>query len=719
MSWYNKNIFAARQDSSAEAYLARNGIPPQIIQHVSTLPPDLKGKAVGFLTKNPQATIEMLMANIGQQKVQQPKAPPTPVLDARFANPQDKQQFLSQIPKEYHQWVTNLLNNQRFAFIPSEDGPRLFEALKNFSLIKTRGLPIEKDINQYKDLVQLETAVAQFSGTGSKAGGFLQHNPLSLPGVQLFKTLKDGTAVYRVSNADSLAKLGIGTKWCTREEYEPCQAQRYIQKYQNIYVFVQGGKPIMQMTPDLNQVMDVNDKDTSLPRELYGDFAQKLSEKTHVPVKLIMDFASEQKANDPKFVMKAIRQNGSAIQFASDEIKNNPQFVIEATKQNPDAFEWASDDIQNNENVLLEVNRIKGEFDFNNLSSSDIGGTLGEIFYGGARELGIEPTLTEFNYVNAYDQAMSIVDRGRGYQGMDSRIAGEAGPVLAEVAIDSDVQKLAKGYFTEDKMKAAAFKLAINAHKHPRMKYPDKLSPEYLEPMLAPYWATAEADVRARMEHYRDDTKRNPPTPEQIQKNIRSSAFQLMQAAPLLERGSVKTFEDLSPELQVRFMSEALDEEFSIGQVYEKRQRNEEENLDNYDDSYLYEGGYFPEEPVEIDFKSKKQFQIAHDQWQTEVDKIRDEQQDEWRKENLPFCLDDEIIETIEKKLPASKFKLPTWIGKFFSRQSGNRPSVLWAVESIMKKHKEQVALQRNEMRRRKRRVQRVAGWYGVAKISA
>jgi hypothetical protein len=166
-------------------------------------------------------------------------------------------------------------------------------------------------------------------------------------------------------------------------------------------------------------------------------------------------------------------------------------------------------------------------------------------------------------------------------------------------------------------------------------------------------------------------------------------------------------------------MAEALDEEFSIGQVYEKRQHNEEENSGNYDDSYLYDGGYFPDEPELEDFPSKKQWQIAHNKWEEEVDKIRSENEDEWRKENLPFCLDDEIIKSLEKKLPSSGFKLPAWIAKFYSKPGNNRPSVVWAVESIMKKHKEQVALQRNEMRRRKRRVQRVAGWYGVAKISA
>ena len=92
----------------------------------------------------------------------------------------------------------------------------------------------------------------------SKRSGGLGFDPLTLPGVD--KISQNGSFyTVAVNNAKSLAKLGEGTKWCTRESYTDCMAKKYINRYKYIYILFNHDMPIMQYTPDYFQIMDVND----------------------------------------------------------------------------------------------------------------------------------------------------------------------------------------------------------------------------------------------------------------------------------------------------------------------------------------------------------------------------------------------------------------------------------------------------------------------------
>ena len=145
-----------------------------------------------------------------------------------------------------------------------EDGARVKDALSNFQVMQ--GRLANKDINKYQTLNELEDALSKIEGTGSKRSGKLQVNPKSLPGVQLVDS-NGNSKLYSIvgslgagsgSGATSLARLGIGTKWCTRSDYTDCQANAYISHFGKMFIIVEDNKPIIQFTPDFSQVMDAD-----------------------------------------------------------------------------------------------------------------------------------------------------------------------------------------------------------------------------------------------------------------------------------------------------------------------------------------------------------------------------------------------------------------------------------------------------------------------------
>ncbi|WP_064610347.1 DUF4116 domain-containing protein [Streptobacillus moniliformis] len=60
--------------------------------------------------------------------------------------------------------------------------------------------------------------------------------------------------------------------------------------------------------------------------------------------------------NNKKEVLKAVKQDGWALEFASEELKNDKEVVMAAVKQNGDALQFASERLRNN-----EINKTKGE----------------------------------------------------------------------------------------------------------------------------------------------------------------------------------------------------------------------------------------------------------------------------------------------------------------------------------------------------------------------
>lgn len=152
----------------------------------------------------------------------------------------------------YWKWVLNQWYNEKI--ILPEDGHRVKETLENFHKSKNRLQ--EKDINKYKSLTDVEQVVEPLLGITSSNKTV---NYTNLPGVEV--VTKNGPYVtLKVSDPDSLAELGMGTKWCTRKDYPECAAYEYIEDYGYIFIILQDDRPVAQYTPDYEQIMDVNDE---------------------------------------------------------------------------------------------------------------------------------------------------------------------------------------------------------------------------------------------------------------------------------------------------------------------------------------------------------------------------------------------------------------------------------------------------------------------------
>ena len=159
--------------------------------------------------------------------------------------------------KSFAMWILRGLKKRQ---IQLEDQNRITAALVRF--IQLRNAHQIEDIMQFPSLDALETRLQDLTGVGSRRQGFAGINPTTLPGVQLIQSRpQEDIVFYRVTNPDSLSKMGEGTKWCTRLSYNGNTdiAKRYIQQKGSIIVGYKGGKPFVQYNPDFSQVMDVND----------------------------------------------------------------------------------------------------------------------------------------------------------------------------------------------------------------------------------------------------------------------------------------------------------------------------------------------------------------------------------------------------------------------------------------------------------------------------
>jgi hypothetical protein len=155
-----------------------------------------------------------------------------------------------QVHKKYWKWV---LQQWYYGNIKlPEDSTRITEVLTQFD--KNKPKLAKKDINQYKKPNDLEQSLGIHAQT--------QKTSLNLPGVEIVHE-KGPYITAKVSDPESLAKLGMGTKWCTRADYPDCMADDYIHEYGHIYIVFRDFEPFVQYTPDYEQVMDVNDEPVS------------------------------------------------------------------------------------------------------------------------------------------------------------------------------------------------------------------------------------------------------------------------------------------------------------------------------------------------------------------------------------------------------------------------------------------------------------------------
>lgn len=177
-------------------------------------------------------------------------------------NPDFITKIVKRIGGRYWKWVLNQWD-KRLIRLP-EDDYRVIETLKNFEINKK--YLTNKDINTYKTINSLEEAIEAAHTTKKE----LDAVNISRDGVAVVNRYKEYT-VIKISDSEALKDLGEGTKWCTRRSYPNCMAEDYLRDYGYINMVLKDSRPFIQYTPDLSQVMSVNETSIdNIPEVLSG-----------------------------------------------------------------------------------------------------------------------------------------------------------------------------------------------------------------------------------------------------------------------------------------------------------------------------------------------------------------------------------------------------------------------------------------------------------------
>jgi intein/homing endonuclease len=352
------------------------------------------------------------------------------------------------------------------------------------------------------------------------------------------------------------------------------------------------------------------------------------------------------------------------------------------------------------------------DFDYSDLSYGSLDDDLERAIYKGAEGYGLPISLTGWEYEDAYEAVYNTLNNDRGYRNDGGYQTHHVSKVLARAAVDSDVQKLNEGVINEKEMKAMALNLAHKTPKHHVVtrEHFDRMSPENKKEYLKEYLPEAAAAVKRETDQALKDKWmgwEKYTNPQAVEQKTLEKAYYNMSQAKEFDYSKIRSFDQLDPKNQQRFMSQAIDSYFQIAQIYNKRQENDEKFYDYYDDSYLE----FPDEPQEDDFKDPEEYQKAISDWEDEKQQIQDEAADTARQENLPYCLDDAVIEDVEKILMQTQIKLPRWLSKYFAKakERSHYPTILWTLEKVNRKKKEAA---KGKFKRKSN------GWYNVCKFS-
>jgi len=185
---------------------------------------------------------------------------------------QELQNKLKTTTKKYWKWVLNQLYKdlqQNTKFDLDSYINEIIPLLQTFDKVKKK-LP-SNDINKYKDIEQLMAAVQPYEIFADASLGKDVSKILDLAEEYESAMLvdKDGPiSVYAITDEETLADIGTGTKWCTRADHPRCRAYDYIADYDVVYVIFINNKPFIQYTPDYKEIMYVDNEPVKNPERL-------------------------------------------------------------------------------------------------------------------------------------------------------------------------------------------------------------------------------------------------------------------------------------------------------------------------------------------------------------------------------------------------------------------------------------------------------------------
>jgi hypothetical protein len=218
------------------------------------------------------------------------------------------------------------------------DSEKINELIVGFEKVKSK-LDI-KDINQYKSVDELESSVKPLLNVKSSKKKRAYEN---LEGVEVVD--RNGPyVVLKVSDIDSLATLGIGTKWCTRGDHPRCKSEEYIKDYGHIFVVLQNGRPVIQYTPDYEEISDIDNENVEDPKLLSLLLEPDPDDNIHMVYTYINKVLKSRWPEAEPYIMK---EPALAFRYALNIIKGRwPEAEPYIMKDDFMSYEYARDIIK-------------------------------------------------------------------------------------------------------------------------------------------------------------------------------------------------------------------------------------------------------------------------------------------------------------------------------------------------------------------------------------
>lgn len=687
MNWYYGQIIkeSAAGDNSVEAFLARIGVPEETVSYVTTITnPELKQQVIGYLRKFPQTPSALLMEKIrpqNQQPQQNPNTPQELQLANRFQN------------LEFQKWLLVSLRKARneYQIKKKPDGMALTgdgysipgRGNVNFTLIPDIAQSI---FDWYVRGVLPARQAFQAAQTPEEKAIVINEYGVTNANTNLAGLTLDQADQFAENWHDVISGEGEGLEY-------------YGEKREDVVFGPQWSRPDWAGWT-IKQVVTKNNLRTEGGKmgHCVGSYCDDVMKgNTRI-------FSLRDPSNVPYVTMEVSPNSWTFRQIYG----NGPKTGNVDPSDNLKAMigEWMR---------TLKGAAIEGmdDFDYSDLSYGSMDDDLERAIYKGAEGYGLPVSLTKWEYQDAYEAVYNKLNNDRGYRNDGGYQTHHVSKVLARAAVDSDIQKLNQGLINEKEMKAMALNWAHKSAKHSVIKKEqfDRMSPENKKIYLKDYIPEAAASVQRETDQALKDKWQGwerYTSPQAVEQKTIEKAYYNMSQAKEFDYSKLRSFDQLDEKNQRRFMAQVLDAQFQIAQIYEKRQENDEGFFDHYDDSYLE----FPDEPQEDDFEDPEEYQKAISDWEDEKQQIQDEAADTARQENLPYCLDDAVIEDVEKLLMQTQIRMPRWISKYFNKKQerSHYPMILWTLEGIARKKKE--ALKGKTKRR-------ASGWYDLCKLAS
>jgi hypothetical protein len=336
-----------------ENFLRQKGYSENLVSLVLSQPKDIQKSIGKLINENSNLSEDQLIQKINSLQIGsiQPQARKQTTQEKLLkifldddSSKLQMREFFNSIPNGYHSFVTKILLNKE---IYPHDLATLLENIENYENLKKRNVAIEKNINSFDSYATWINEMSRFSSFDSDAVK-LKVDPRNLEGVTLDDSM-NGYQIWKITDVESLEEIGLGTKWCTRGDYNPCQAKNYLERFGSLYVITKSGNLIAQFTADLSEIQDTKNVNVEvLPKGLNLD-------KYIIRTKRRINLASEELRNDKQFMLQAVKRNCMALEFASAALKNNKEVVMEAVKKEGGCLRHASDDMKKNEEVVLQA----------------------------------------------------------------------------------------------------------------------------------------------------------------------------------------------------------------------------------------------------------------------------------------------------------------------------------------------------------------------------